>query len=88
MFTLNTLEECECVANQGGIGGQSTVSSFIEAQHRGTEEIERLTMLVAQKDAEIDVLKAAQSSEVPGKVNHALLTKGTVQTATAAAVQW
>ncbi|MCD7451908.1 hypothetical protein HAX54_013987 [Datura stramonium] len=59
------LEECECVAKKGGIGGQSTVSSFIEAQRRGTEEIKRLTMLVTQKDDEIAVLKAAQSSEVP-----------------------
>ncbi|MCE3050904.1 hypothetical protein HAX54_048398 [Datura stramonium] len=51
---------------KGGIGGQSTVSSFIEAQQRGTEEIECLTMLVSQKNAEIVVLKASQSSTVPG----------------------
>ncbi|MCD7462532.1 hypothetical protein HAX54_048717 [Datura stramonium] len=48
---------------------QSTVSSFTEAQHRGTEEIERLTMLLAQKDAEIAVLKAAQSGEAPGALS-------------------
>ncbi|MCD7466310.1 hypothetical protein HAX54_002913 [Datura stramonium] len=41
---------------QGGIGGQSTVLTLIEAQRRGTEEIERLTMLVAQRDAEIAIL--------------------------------
>ncbi|MCE3049585.1 hypothetical protein HAX54_045209 [Datura stramonium] len=39
------------------------VLSFIEAQHRGTEEIECLTMLPAQRDAEIVVLRAA-SEEV------------------------
>ncbi|MCD7453107.1 hypothetical protein HAX54_019765 [Datura stramonium] len=40
-----------------------------KAQWRGTEEIERLTMLVAQKDAEIAVLKASQSSTVPGALS-------------------
>ncbi|MCD7459557.1 hypothetical protein HAX54_041293 [Datura stramonium] len=35
------------------------------ARHEEFEEIERLTMLVAQKDVEIDVLKASQSSAVP-----------------------
>ncbi|MCE5165764.1 hypothetical protein HAX54_012096 [Datura stramonium] len=49
-----------------GIEGQSTISRFIEAQRRRTEEIERLTMLVAQKYAEIAILKASQSSAVPG----------------------
>ncbi|MCD9638282.1 hypothetical protein HAX54_022154, partial [Datura stramonium] len=58
--------ECECVARQGGVGGQSTVSTLIEAQRRGTKEIERLTMLVAQRDAEIAILKASQSSAGPG----------------------
>ncbi|MCD7466311.1 Homeodomain-like super protein [Datura stramonium] len=51
---------------QGGVGGQSTVSTLIEAQRRGTEEIERLTMLVAQRDAGIAILKASQSSAGPG----------------------
>ncbi|MCD9643240.1 hypothetical protein HAX54_030538 [Datura stramonium] len=35
-------------------------------KQKGTEEIECLTMLVAQKDDEIAVLKASQSSMVPG----------------------
>ncbi|MCE3215944.1 hypothetical protein HAX54_004147 [Datura stramonium] len=39
--------------------GGATVSSLIEAQRRGAEEIEHLTMLVAQKDAEIAILKAS-----------------------------
>ncbi|MCD7465811.1 hypothetical protein HAX54_001979 [Datura stramonium] len=66
MFTLSTLEECECVARQGGIGVQSTISGFIEAQRCGTEEIEHLTMLLAQRDAKIVVLKDAQSGGEPG----------------------
>ncbi|MCD7473245.1 hypothetical protein HAX54_014968 [Datura stramonium] len=57
-----SVEECR----PGGVGGQSTVSNLIEAQRRGTEEIKCLTMLVSQKDAEIAILKASQSSVVPG----------------------
>ncbi|KAK4351303.1 hypothetical protein RND71_030616 [Anisodus tanguticus] len=34
------------------------ISNLIEAQERVTEEITKLTLLLAQRDSEIDVLKA------------------------------
>ncbi|MCD7464379.1 hypothetical protein HAX54_052607 [Datura stramonium] len=50
------------------LGGdvKEQVANIKKQKCRGTEEIECLTMLVAQKDAEIVVLKASQSSAVPG----------------------
>ncbi|KAK4357632.1 hypothetical protein RND71_023242 [Anisodus tanguticus] len=52
MFTMSTLEECECVPKKGGIGSNSTISSLIEAQERATADIERLqaenALLMAQ----------------------------------------
>ncbi|MCD9558456.1 hypothetical protein HAX54_015836 [Datura stramonium] len=44
------------------------ITKSSKVQRRGTEEIECLTMLVAQKDAEITILKASQSSTVSGEL--------------------
>ncbi|MCD7472398.1 hypothetical protein HAX54_013630 [Datura stramonium] len=60
MFTLSTLEECECVQRRGGMGSQSIISDLIVSQENSTREVERLTGLLAQRDAEIANLKAAQ----------------------------
>ncbi|MCE3049485.1 hypothetical protein HAX54_045003 [Datura stramonium] len=42
------------------------ISGLIEAQRHGTEEIERLTMLLAQKEVEMALLKADRSGREPG----------------------
>lgn len=42
MFTLSTLEECECVLKKGGVGSNSTISNLIEAQETTTTKIMRL----------------------------------------------
>ncbi|MCD7456309.1 hypothetical protein HAX54_031226 [Datura stramonium] len=46
-----------------GPGASSMISSLIEAQRRGTEEIDRLTLLLAPKEADLALLKAKQSSQ-------------------------
>ncbi|KAK4372786.1 hypothetical protein RND71_008170 [Anisodus tanguticus] len=42
MFTMTTLEKCECVPKKDGMGNNFTISSLIEAQERATADIERL----------------------------------------------
>lgn len=42
MFTMRTLEECECLLKKGGVGNNSTISQLIEAQESATAEIKRL----------------------------------------------
>lgn len=41
MFIM-TLEECECVVKNGGVGSNSTISKLIDAQEATNEEIKRL----------------------------------------------
>ncbi|MCD9642466.1 hypothetical protein HAX54_029302 [Datura stramonium] len=66
MFTLSTLEDCECVDKRGGIGVQSTIFNMIEAQQHGIEEIDQLTVLLAQKDVDLVLLKAEQATQGTG----------------------
>ncbi|MCE3050752.1 hypothetical protein HAX54_048021 [Datura stramonium] len=68
MFTLSTLEECECVMRRGGAKSQSLVSELISSQEKSNAEIERLIGLLAQKEVEIVRLKAHQVEE-PGTVS-------------------
>ncbi|KAK4376250.1 hypothetical protein RND71_006927 [Anisodus tanguticus] len=42
MFTLSTLEECECMTRKGGVGSNSTISKLIEAHEKAITEIQRL----------------------------------------------
>lgn len=42
IFTMSTLEECECVVQKGGVGSNSTISQLINAQESATAEIKRL----------------------------------------------
>ncbi|MCD7461848.1 hypothetical protein HAX54_047237 [Datura stramonium] len=61
MFTLSTLEECECVAKRGGVGVQSMISGLIDAYQHAMEEVDH--SLLAQKEAEMVLLKVAQMSK-------------------------
>ncbi|KAK4352983.1 hypothetical protein RND71_028501 [Anisodus tanguticus] len=54
---MNTLEKCECVPRNGGVGNNTMISNLIDAQENGTEEINNLTLLLAHKDSEIAILK-------------------------------
>lgn len=67
MLTLTTLEECEYVSRRAGVKGQSLVSDLIASQEKSNAEIERLTGLLAQKEAEIVRLKANPTEE-PGLI--------------------
>lgn len=42
MFYMNTLEECECVVNKGGVGSNSTISQLIDAHEASNEEFKCL----------------------------------------------
>ncbi|MCD7466664.1 hypothetical protein HAX54_003590, partial [Datura stramonium] len=68
MFTLAMLEECECVMHRGGVKSQSLMSDLVASQEKSTVEIERLTALLVQKEAEIVRLKAHPVEE-PGAVS-------------------
>ncbi|MCE0480998.1 hypothetical protein HAX54_038319 [Datura stramonium] len=57
MITLTTLEEGECVCRHDGVGGQSMILDLISAKEKSNTEVERLTGLLAQRDAEITCLK-------------------------------
>ncbi|XP_070004842.1 uncharacterized protein [Nicotiana sylvestris] len=41
-FSQTTLEECECIEKNWGVGSTSTISQLINAQNSATEEIRRL----------------------------------------------
>ncbi|MCD7466258.1 hypothetical protein HAX54_002806 [Datura stramonium] len=47
----------------GGVGVQSTISKLIDAQQCATEEVDYLSVLVAQKEVEMTLLKATQTSK-------------------------
>ncbi|MCE3215774.1 hypothetical protein HAX54_003421, partial [Datura stramonium] len=56
------IEKCECMAKKSDVGVQSTILGLIEVQRRGTEEIDRLTMLLAQGETNLALLKAEQTT--------------------------
>ncbi|MCE3050465.1 hypothetical protein HAX54_047282 [Datura stramonium] len=58
----NWIEKCECMAKRSGVGVHSTILGLIEVQRHGTEEIDRLTMLLAQGEAYLALLKAEQTT--------------------------
>ncbi|XP_060198413.1 uncharacterized protein LOC132627220 [Lycium barbarum] len=64
MFTLGTLEDCECVPKKGGFGRSSTISSLIDAQERATEETNKLRVENAILKTELQ--QCAKEREEPG----------------------
>lgn len=58
MFTLTTLEECECVNNKGQVGAHSMIFYHIESQEKSTDELNRMYLLLAQRESEIEHLQA------------------------------
>lgn len=81
-FTFTTLEECECVKKGGGVGPSSMVSNLIVAQEKSNAELEKMSVLLAEKETENALLqsKLFQTSEgtsaVPGALQD-LHTKNT-----------
>ncbi|MCD7466781.1 hypothetical protein HAX54_003798 [Datura stramonium] len=63
LFTLSTLEEYDCFAKRGSVGVQYTILGLINAQQYAMEEFDRLSMLVAQREDDMALLKAAQISK-------------------------
>lgn len=61
MFTMSTLEECECVLKKGGGGNNLTISNLIEAPETTTLEIKWL-----QAENAILKSKLTQKSTEPG----------------------
>lgn len=58
MFTNTTLEECECLGQEGGVGPQSIISNLIAAQRKSTAKLKRLNALLTQRDGGNTRLKA------------------------------
>ncbi|MCD9644917.1 hypothetical protein HAX54_033443, partial [Datura stramonium] len=50
------------MAKRSSVGVQSTILGLIEVQRHGTEEINRLKMLLAQGEADLALLKSDQTT--------------------------
>ncbi|XP_059306301.1 uncharacterized protein LOC132057704 [Lycium ferocissimum] len=71
MFSIETLEECDCIHRKGGVGSTSTISTQLQAQERMIAELQRvkaenvlLQARLTEREKEVgsqDVLKAARS---------------------------
>nr|XP_016495203.1 PREDICTED: uncharacterized protein LOC107814294 [Nicotiana tabacum] len=60
-FSKTTLEECECIDKDGGVGSTCTISQLINAQNSATEEIQKLKARNAILESQL-----SQLQEVPG----------------------